>query len=378
MSQITGPTSGGVVPITVVETLTGNTGGAVGPTGNNINVVGDGTTITVAGNPGTSTLTISSLIDPTDFVQTLTGDTGGPISPVAGNIDVEANGGFNTSGITVAFVGTAGQLRLGMTDANGNTTLGGLAGNGSMTGIRNTGVGNAVFNALSTGNNNVALGYASLNGITTGSNNIVLGSGTFGGQNYSSSESSNILLSSAGTTAESNTIRIGTQGSGVGQQNRNFQAGISGVTVANAQPVYMDTTNGQMGTNPGAWTAFTPTVIGETTAGTTTYSLQSGRYIRIGNTVTAQFSISVSGATGTGNILISSLPISISASAVDPIGSVSVSGPTWPAGSTSITVFGNPGANTCRILCAGSATAAAFMQISNIPININCTVTYEV
>lgn len=41
-----------------VETLTGNSGGAVGPTANNINVVGSGG-VTVVGNPGTSTLTIS-------------------------------------------------------------------------------------------------------------------------------------------------------------------------------------------------------------------------------------------------------------------------------------------------------------------------------
>lgn len=41
-----------------VLTLTGNTGGAVGPNSGNINIVGTGG-ITVAGNPGTSTLTIS-------------------------------------------------------------------------------------------------------------------------------------------------------------------------------------------------------------------------------------------------------------------------------------------------------------------------------
>ena len=41
-------------PGTVVETLQGNSGGPVGPTaGNNIFVVGDGTTIDVVGNPGT-------------------------------------------------------------------------------------------------------------------------------------------------------------------------------------------------------------------------------------------------------------------------------------------------------------------------------------
>lgn len=50
----------GSLPSTVVETLTGNSGGAVGPDGShNINVIGSGA-ISVAGNPGTNTLTITS------------------------------------------------------------------------------------------------------------------------------------------------------------------------------------------------------------------------------------------------------------------------------------------------------------------------------
>lgn len=59
MSQITnlfGPGGGGA---SVVQTLTGNSGGAVGPTGGNINVLGSGA-INVVGTPGTSTLTIST------------------------------------------------------------------------------------------------------------------------------------------------------------------------------------------------------------------------------------------------------------------------------------------------------------------------------
>jgi len=59
MSQIYKSLASTPVPPTIVETLTGNTGGAVGPTGNNINVIGVGP-ILVTGNPGTSTLTISS------------------------------------------------------------------------------------------------------------------------------------------------------------------------------------------------------------------------------------------------------------------------------------------------------------------------------
>ena len=43
----------------VVLTLTGDSGGAVGPTGNNINIVGGGENVNVVGTPGTSTLTIN-------------------------------------------------------------------------------------------------------------------------------------------------------------------------------------------------------------------------------------------------------------------------------------------------------------------------------
>src|SRR5690606_25217380 len=48
-----------------IDTITGNSGGAVGPDGaNNINIVGSGSGVTsnieVAGNPGTNTLTIST------------------------------------------------------------------------------------------------------------------------------------------------------------------------------------------------------------------------------------------------------------------------------------------------------------------------------
>lgn len=58
MSHITAFGLGGISPSSLVQTLTGNSGGAVPPTANNINVVGSGG-VTVAGNPGTSTLTIS-------------------------------------------------------------------------------------------------------------------------------------------------------------------------------------------------------------------------------------------------------------------------------------------------------------------------------
>lgn len=55
-----------------VQTLTGNTGGAVGPDGaGNINVVGDGDFITIAGNAGTNTLTVSLIQNEVFTAQTV-------------------------------------------------------------------------------------------------------------------------------------------------------------------------------------------------------------------------------------------------------------------------------------------------------------------
>lgn len=90
-----------------LQTLTGNSGGAVAPDGTfNINVVGDGTTINVTGNPGTNTLTISTV--GTGVINTLTGNSGGAISPTAGNINIVGTG-------VISVVGNSGTSTLTVT-----------------------------------------------------------------------------------------------------------------------------------------------------------------------------------------------------------------------------------------------------------------------
>lgn len=85
---------------------------------------------------------------------------------------------------------------------------------------------------------NIAIGYESL--ISSGNNgnyNIVLGNNynpgndpaNRGASSYNGSESSNIIINNNGVNGESNTIRIGTTGSGDTNQNRCFIAGIHGV-----------------------------------------------------------------------------------------------------------------------------------------------------
>lgn len=290
-----------------VSTLTGNSGGAVGPLLGNINVVGDGTTINIVGNPATHTLTVSTV--GTGVLNTLTASDATVATPIAGNItfpdaviagsgnvdsNLESHGAAGNFTINLKpriqlpatnNTGTQGAIFIGggafAHSANAqNTFVGGSAGNFALTGIENVGVGNTALNALTTGqintavgwaamaqattgSNNTALGTAALAATTTGNSNLAVGAGSLtflatgsgnlaitGGTNYTSTESNNILIYNTGVALENNTIRIGTDGGGAGQQNRCFIAGIAGITtgVADAVAVLISASTSQLGT----------------------------------------------------------------------------------------------------------------------------------
>ena len=326
-----------------VDTLTGNTGGAIAPVAGNINTVGSGS-ITTAGSgstlttqltgltnhsvqvgAGTATLTQltvgtngqvlvgSTGADPafatltssdssitftpganslslqvasgTTVGKTITGNSGGALSPTAGNWNILTN---NT---TVKFVGSGSTLTqdFGLTNL-----LIGSSGSSITSSAGNVGIGLSSLTALSSGSNNVCIGYFAGNVLATATGNTFVGGGagisatsgsnTFIGRNsggsaisatlctivgdgayggttgtnivalgqaaassYNGSESSNICISNVGTTGESHTIRIGTQGTLAGQHNTCFIAGINGVTTSNSEMVTINTSTGQLG-----------------------------------------------------------------------------------------------------------------------------------
>ncbi len=122
-----------------VETLTSNTGGAVPPLAGNINVVGDGVTITGVGNPATNTITLS-LIGGQAAVDSLTGNSGGAVFPAANgninvvgdptnNITVVGNPGANT--LTASVTGTTNHSLL-LGNAAGSISSLGVAANGQL------------------------------------------------------------------------------------------------------------------------------------------------------------------------------------------------------------------------------------------------------
>lgn len=125
-----------------VETLTGNLGGPVGPTANNINVVGDITTIETIGNPATSTLTITVGDEvPLIFLE----DTGSATATV-NVIHVLGGPGITTSGATnVITIDTSGSVATSYVEDVGTAipALGVLNVIGG-TGITTTGAGNTI------------------------------------------------------------------------------------------------------------------------------------------------------------------------------------------------------------------------------------------
>lgn len=348
-----------------VVSLTGNTGGAVfGDAASNINVVGDTTTINIAGNPATHTLTVSATgimanNFPTDF--------NGPAIPAAGvlnifgaaTIDAEAvalvyrqnihtNGTGNTVQVKLndsislpnsTTNGQQGVIYLGGTalvnrfisnfgsgntfvgHASGNTTLTGTnsAGFGTSslsaltTGVGNSGLGNQSGMAITTGTANTAIGDAALYQLTTGSYNATLG--YLSGAGYTTTENSNIAINAVGSTGQSNVLNIGS-GTGTGNQQLNTAiiSGIYGRPVGTTNSfVFVDNTNtlGTVGNFYSTGT-FVPTLMFGGASVGIVYNYNLGKYTQIGNIVFIDLSISASSkGVSVGQAVVSGLPFPV-------------------------------------------------------------------
>lgn len=227
----------GSVPIQ----FTGNSGIAT-PVANNLNVITANSTPKIVGSGSTLTL---------DFNLTNLALGSSMPSVLAGtaNVGIGGNIGSGLNAPLQSATSAMGNVAIGwacaglLSTGNNNVIIGQQAAASLTTGLQNNAIGSTCLNALTTGSNNTANGQNSLAFLQTGSNNSALGVGA--GTAYNGAESSNILIKHTGITGESNTMRLGTAGSGAGQVNRAFMAGITGVTVAASAPVAVDT-NGQL------------------------------------------------------------------------------------------------------------------------------------
>lgn len=254
--------------------ITSTTGDIVATAG----AISAGTTVTagtgITATTGNITATTGDLVSTAGAVSastTVTGGTGvtattGAVTATAGNVVITAGNLTlpNTNG-----AGTEGEITFGgnrwiSNFGTKNTFVGEVSGNTSTSGTgNNTAIGYFSGNSLGTGAGNTCLGQSSGKFITTGSGNVAIGGNTLStvsgssnialgnnaGSGLTGNTGSNICISNIGSAGVSNTIWLGTTGSGAGQQNKCFIAGTTGITpdVAGAKLMIMDTA-GQMGT----------------------------------------------------------------------------------------------------------------------------------
>jgi Chaperone of endosialidase len=147
---------------------------------------------------------------------------------------------------------TGNDALLNNSSGQANTATGAFTLTSHTTGDRNTATGSASLSSNRTGSFNTSNGSYALFDLATGSNNIALGSAA--GCTLTSGDN-NIIIGNQGVGNESNTIRIGSVGSGMGcggviqpSHTSTYIAGIFGATVSGGSPVYV-TPDGHLGTS---------------------------------------------------------------------------------------------------------------------------------
>jgi hypothetical protein len=174
--------------------------------------------------------------------------------------------------------------------------------------------------------NNPSTGSSAYNSIdftggTAGNQILSMGSGYSGSFPYTtgalllrSGQVNGMVLSTGGSAApivfginDSEAMRLNSTGLGVGVTPSGTGGCLqlkSGITFPATQVASSDANT----LDDYVEATFSPTVIGSTSAGTATYSIQLGRYTKIGRLVTFSLRVSYSGGTGTGNLKIGGLP----------------------------------------------------------------------
>jgi len=173
-----------------------------------------------------------------------------------------------------------------------------------------------------------------------------------------------IVLDTAGTVQHYSTISVGNATPSSSGAGITFPATQSASSDANTLDDYEEGT-------------FTPTYIGEGTAGTTTYTGQYGKYTKIGNTVTLWVDITFTAATGSGSTILGGLPFAVSANP-KTVGACLTNNINW-GGGTSVAVFtGDAATTTLKFFGCADDVGWTENQISNESGRIVYTITYYV
>ena len=257
-----------------------------------------------------------------------------------------------------------------------------LVGTTSTSGFQ-TGVYHVLLNGSGTVYGSISVGTIPVSGNATDLN---LTSWTGSGANYFTSRirqagdgslqistQSTVSSDGAGTVTERMRLDASTGNLLVGTTTTTANGGVlqvsNGVTFPATQVACTDV-NTLDDYEEGTWT---PAIAGTTLAGAGTYSVQVGRYTKIGNKVTAHLNLTWSAHTGTGNMTISGLPFTSA--------NVTNLNPTTVAYANNLTITGIPvvlvtaNATTGTINSVNNGTAAALAM--DTAATFTATITYQ-
>jgi hypothetical protein len=201
---------------------------------------------------------------------------------------------------------------------------------------------------------------------------VLINASTSTGLVQSADTSGEIELQSNGTTALKVNTNEGIQILNcLGVGNATPSTSGAGITFPATQSASTDA-NTLDDYEEGTWT---PTAVGGTSAGTTTYSGRTGNYTKVGNIVTANGYIAISAMTGTGNLLFS-LPFTANNS-YNGMGAVATYNLDWPQAG-SLVFWAVAGSAYGRIHVSADNTTDAITQTENASWEATFTVTYQV
>jgi hypothetical protein len=105
--------------------------------------------------------------------------------------------------------------------------------------------------------------------------------------------------------------------------------------------------------------SWTPTIVGETVAGSHTYFTQTGTIMRVGRLIHVSFNVAINSwdAACSGNLLINGLPVDILTGQEASLNVSDWAGFTLPAGYSSLNILGRAGTNQFRVKRVGQLVA---------------------
>ena len=261
---------------------------------------------------------------------------------------------------TIAFSeGGAEAMRI---DSGGNLLLGGTSNPGAIVGR------NLLMNAPVSAANKITF---AVNGVAEGylyqdTNELALG--------YPSGGSLNFQISGAGTVVKfdsSGNVLVGITTARANAGDVQVSKGISFPATQSAQSDANTLDDYEEGT-------FTPTAVGGTTTGTTTYTFQYGYYTKIGRQVNLTILVAWSALTGTGNLRIGNLPFTCAnLSLYEAVGSCIVGDLNWSGGTQLVTSIASNEAFLSLVGCTDDAGTTA-QQCVNESALIRTSITYDV